>query len=60
VAKYKRRWEKVRKEKEALEAEKGDLQRQLEETHSRVEDEGATRAEKVAKAKHQAYVLART
>jgi len=40
VTKYKCHLEKLKKEKEALEAEKKDMKHQLEETHSKAEDQG--------------------
>jgi len=55
MAKYKFRWEKVKKEKEALEAEKGDIHCHLEEVYSKVEAEAVAEAERVAKAEHQGY-----
>jgi len=43
--------EKLKKEKEACETEKAELQRQLEEPHSKVEVETTTENERAAKAK---------
>jgi len=56
-AKYKRHWDKLKKEKEAWQAEKGDLQCQLEEAYSKVEAEAAAGVERAAKVEHQGYQL---
>ena len=50
VAKYKRRWKKLKKEKEASEAERVELQHQLEETSIKIEAETVAGNEKAAKA----------
>jgi len=55
TTKYKRRWEKLKKEKEAWGAEKGNLRHQSEEAHSKVEAEVAGGAERAVNVEHEDY-----
>ena len=55
VACYQWHWEKLNEEKDAWEAEKKDLQCQLEEALFKAEAEATARAERAAKAREQGY-----
>ena len=51
MARYQQRWKKLNEEKEAREADKKDLQRQLDEALSKAKVEAAAGAERAVKAK---------
>ncbi|KAJ8420401.1 hypothetical protein Cgig2_028073 [Carnegiea gigantea] len=55
VTRYQRRWEKLKEEKDAREADKKDLQRQLEEVLSKAKAEATAGAERAVKTRAQGY-----
>ena len=55
MAKYKRHWEKLKKEKEAWEAKKEELWHQLEEASMKIKVETVAGNEKATKAEQQGY-----